>query len=255
VLSRNVGMPIYDADYNPTPINEVRYVDNQFFNTTFGSRIYRHSIAQSKTPAELNALIIAHSNVDKGSGNSGLSSAPALGALMAAPRRILPVTAVDDPHTATEAYLAFAWDGGSATLDGVPVSGGRGWGPTAVGTHTLEVSGVQFEAAVGSGPAPSATLTASATVINSGDTVTLSWSTPTGTFVGAFIDHGVGRLTTPSGQVLVAPTATTTYRLYGATAEGGATAAVTILVDEEPSGLFSDGFESGDTAAWSVTVP
>jgi hypothetical protein len=54
--------------------------------------------------------------------------------------------------------------------------------------------------------------------------------------------------------VQVFPTATTTYRLHVATAEGGATAEVTVWVDELPDGLFADGFESGDLGAWSAAV-
>jgi hypothetical protein len=84
--------------------------------------------------------------------------------------------------------------------------------------------------------------------------VTLSWSTGAGTFTGAFIDHGVGRRTTSSGQVVVYPTATTTYRLYVATAEGGATAEATVWVDEQSAVVFADGFESGDASAWSAAV-
>jgi hypothetical protein len=254
LLSRNVGMPVVDDDRNPLPINAVRYLDNQFHNTTFGDHIYRHSSAGSKTPSELNSLVITHSGIDKGSGNSWLSSPPVLGSLLAAPSRILPVTAVGDNLPSTVSYLGYAWDGGAATLDGVAVSGGRGWGPTGVGAHTLEVAGTQFQATVGVGPAPSAALTASPSVITSGQSVTLSWSTSAGTFLGAFIDHGVGSRTTASGQVVVSPTATTTYRLYVAAEEGGATAEVTVWVDEMPSGLFADGFESGDLSAWSSSV-
>jgi predicted outer membrane repeat protein len=254
VLSNNVGMPLFDDDRNPQPINAVDYVNNQFYNTTFGTRIYRHSIAQSKTPSELNSLVIAHSGVDKGSGNAGLSSAPVLGSLLAAPSRVLPVTAAGDGEPSTVSYLGYAWDGGGATLDGVPVSGGRGWGPTTAGNHTLTVAGTPFQATVGTGPAPSAQLTASPEIISSGQLVTLSWSTQAGTFSGAFIDHGVGRRSTSSGQAQVFPTATTTYRLHVATEEGGATSEVTVWVDELPSGLFADGFESGDASAWSSTV-
>jgi hypothetical protein len=253
-LSSNVGMPLYDDDRNPQPINAVRYLDNQFYNTTFSNRIYRHGIAGSKTPAELNSLVIAHSGVDKGSGNSWLSNAPVLGSLLAAPSRVLPVTAVGDDEPSTVSYLGYAWDGGSATLDGVAVSGGRGWAPTTVGTHTLNVAGTPFQATVGVGPAPAAALTASPPIISSGEPATLSWSTQAGTFIGAFIDHGVGRRASPSGQVQVFPTATTTYRLHVATEEGGATAEVTVWVDEMPAGLFADGFESGDLSAWSSSV-
>ncbi|PWB76535.1 MAG: hypothetical protein C3F15_05210 [Holophagae bacterium] len=254
VLSRNVGMPLFDDDRNPQPINAVQYIDNDFHNATFGDRIYRHSSAGSKTPSEVNSLVITHSGVDKGSGNSWLSSPPVLGSLLAAPSRILPVTAAGDDEPVTASYLGYAWDGGSATLDGASVSGGRGWGPTGVGTHTLDVAGTEFQATVGVGPAPGAALTASPAVITSGQPVALGWSTQAGTYLGAFIDHGVGRRAASSGQVTVYPTATTTYRLYVATAEGGATAEVTVLVDEQPTAVFADGFESGDLSAWSAAV-
>jgi len=254
VLSRNVGMPLFDDDRNPQPINSVRYLDNEFHNTSFADRIYRHSLAQSKTAAELNSLVITHSGVDKGSGNSWLSSAPVLGSLLAAPSRVLPVTAAGDSEPSTRSYLGYAWDGGSATLDGVTVTGGRGWGPTGTGTHTLEVAGTDFLATVGVGPAPSAALTANPTTIAGGQTATLTWATPAGSFLGAFIDHGVGRRTTASGQVVVSPSATTTYRLHVTTAEGGATAQVTVWVDEQPAAIFADGFESGDVSAWSAAA-
>jgi len=40
------------------------------------------------------------------------------------------------------------------------------------------------------------------------------------------------------------------------TEEGGALATETIFVDEmPPSDVFSDGFESGNTSAWSAAVP
>lgn len=51
----------------------------------------------------------------------------------------------------------------------------------------------------------------------------------------------------------VSPSATTTYRLVVMTKEGAAVREVTVYVDEP--GIFSDGFSSGSTAAWSVTVP
>jgi hypothetical protein len=164
------------------------------------------------------------------------------------------VTAAGDDEPVTTSYLGYAWDGGSATLDGASVSGGRGWGPTSAGTHTLDVAGTEFQATVGVGPAPGAALSATPSVITSGQPVTLSWSTQAGTYLGAFIDHGVGRRAASSGQVTVYPTATTTYRLFVATAEGGATAEATVWVDEQPATIFADGFESGDLSAWSSSV-
>ena len=254
ILSRNVGMPIFDDDRNPQPINAVRYNNNDFHNTTFGTKVYRHNTAQSKTPAELNALVIAHSSVDKGFGNSWLSTAPELGALHAVPPRIVNVTAVGDPESATRSYLGYAWDGGNATLDGTPLTGGFGWGPASVGTHNLWVQSTRFQATVGAGPTPAVSFTATPAVATPGQPVTLSWSLVSGTFIDVEIDHGLNPSSTASGQLVVTPSVTTTYSLHVLTEEGGATATATVCVNCE-SPLFSDGFESGDTARWSATIP
>lgn len=254
ILSHNVGMPIFDDDRNPQPINAVRYNNNDFYNTTFGSKVYRHNTAQSKTPAELNALVISHSGVDKGTGNSWLSNPPELGALHAVPHRILNVTAVGDPDSVTRSYLGYAWDGGNATLDGSPVSGGYGWGPTSAGTHNLWVQDNQFQANVGVGPTPAVSFTATPEISTPGQPVTLSWSLVSGTFVDVEIDHGLNPSGTASGQLVVTPSVTTTYSLHMLTEEGGATATATVCVNCE-SPLFSDGFESGDTTHWSATIP
>jgi hypothetical protein len=81
--------------------------------------------------------------------------------------------------------------------------------------------------------------------------VTLSWSTQAGTFLGAFIDHGVGRRA-PSGHAGV-PDRDHDIPIARATAEGGATSEVTVWVDEFLR-IFADGFESGDASAWSSSV-
>ncbi len=253
VLSRNVGMPIFDDDRNPQPINAVRYNNNDFNNATFGSKVYRHNTAQSKTPSELNTLVIPHSGVDKGFGNGWLSTAPELGALLAVPPRILNLTAVGDPESVTRSYLGYAWDGGNATLDGTALSGGYGWGPTSVGTHNLWVQSNQFQAIVGVGPTPAVSFTATPAVSTPGQPVTLAWSLVSGTFVDVEIDHGLSPNPTPSGQLVVTPSVTTTYSLHMATEEGGATATVTVCINCE-SPLFSDGFESGDISVWSTAV-
>ena len=254
ILSRNVGMPIFDDDRNPQPINAVRYNNNDFHNTTFGSKVYRHNTAQSKTPAELNALVIAHSSVDKGFGNSWLSTAPEVGALHAVPPRILNVTAVGDPESVTRSYLGYAWDGGNATLDGTPLNGGFGWGSTSAGTHNLWVQSTRFQATVGVGPTPAVSFTATPAVSTPGQPVTLSWSLVSGTFIDVEIDHGLNPSDSASGQLVVTPSVTTTYSLHMLTEEGGATATATVCINCE-SPLFSDGFESGDTTHWSATNP
>jgi predicted outer membrane repeat protein len=252
-LSLNEGMPIFDDDRNPSPINSVVYNQNSFHNTSFWELVYRHSMQLSQTAAQLNSLVIAHSGVDKGAGNSFLSQPPVLGAIAAVPPQILTQVAAGDPETTTRSYLGYAWSGGNATLDGAAVNDGIGWGATTLGTHTLNVAGEDFQATVSPGPTPMASLSATPQHVGVGEPVTLSWSTTGGNFVSAFIDQGVNISSAPSGQVVVTPSASTTYTLYVVTEEGGTTASATVFVAEEVP-LFSDGFESGNTSAWSGAV-
>ena len=74
-----------------------------------------------------------------------------------------------------------------------------------------------------------------------------------GTFVGMTIDEGMAVASSASGSVVVSPSATTTYRLVVVTKEGAAVREATVYVDDPV--IFADGFNSGSTAAWSVTVP
>jgi peptidoglycan-associated lipoprotein len=81
-------------------------------------------------------------------------------------------------------------------------------------------------------PAPTAELSATPSVISSGDQVTLKWETTGATSVS--IDNGVGDVPT-SGVKTVTPSQTTTYHLT-ATGDGGtADATATVTVNAPPA--------------------
>jgi hypothetical protein len=101
---------------------------------------------------------------------------------------------------------------------------------------------------------PHATLTANPIAISAGQQSQLSWNLSSGTFVDAEMDQGTRITPATSGSVQVSPSATTTYRIFVATEEGGSVAEATVWVDEDPPSIFSDGFESGNTSAWSAAV-
>jgi len=265
VISNTVdrGLLVFDDDRQgsvSTPYNDLRYNGNTIFDQATGAQVYQDPIAGgAKTATELNSLVINRtggtpSTVKSQTNNSNPSSAPKVASIAAAPRVILAEGAAGDPVGATAAFVGYAWTGGSATLNGWPVSGFTGLTQVPVGTHVLNVSGVQRSATVISAEVPSATLTALPPFISSGEQAELQWATTGGTFIGAVLDHGVVIPSTASGSIMVSPTVTTTYHLFVLTAEGGVTSVVTVFVDEDVGSgimIFADGFESGNTSAWN----
>jgi len=250
------GVPAFDNDAETGAINDVRYNGNTFYRPG-SSQIYVDDIEGTYDVPGLNALIVTRAsgrNTDKSAVNNvAAGSAQVVGAIRAVPPRVLPTLAAGEPGAQAPAYLGYAWSGAAATLDGVPVSGNWGVAEVGAGTFTLSVGGTPYQATVAQGPTPAAAFTASPSSISSGQSATLSWATTAGTFIGMTVDQGVAAASAASGSVVVSPSATTTYRLVVVTKEGAAVREATVFVDEPV--IFSDGFNSGTTAAWSVTVP
>jgi len=237
IISNNTGLPIFDDDRTSGPINDVRYNGNQIYSTTFGNQIYTSSAPGycCRTVAQLNSLVITRasgvSTAKSQVPNVASSSPPSVGMILAAPPTILTVNAYGDPAPPTASYLAYAWTGGTATLDGSPVSGNAGLGSyTTAGTHTLAVVGkTPYTATFSQGPTPNLTAQVVPERIPSGGTTTLSWSI-TGTFADIAIDQGVTATCVPSGSAQVSPTTNKTYYVYGNTQEGGTYFPVTVTV-------------------------
>jgi hypothetical protein len=179
------------------------------------------------------------------------STTPTDGFLLGVPPRL----AADTPRTAGEAWLAWAFSGTSATLDGAGVGAGsepnNGLQAAGDALHSLVVSpgSVTRTADVQTAPVPATTLTLGSTCVTGGST-SLSWTTPSGTFLAGMVDQASGGAGA-SGSVTVAPAGSVTFRRLALTTAGGADAAATLDVGSCP--FFSDGFESGDTSAWSST--
>lgn len=145
VFSGNVGMTIRDVDTDEGPINDLRYDGNRFFATTFGDRVYAHNLNARAgiSPAGLNGLVVNRGNgtsTDKSqAANTRATSAITAGGLLAVPPSLpTPVAAAGAP----DAFLAFAWSGGSATLGGQPLADRVGLDPVAAaGGFSLRVDG------------------------------------------------------------------------------------------------------------------
>ncbi|NUM43961.1 MAG: hypothetical protein HUU38_04585 [Anaerolineales bacterium] len=224
VLSNNIGTTLFDGDSNnAVTYNDMRYNENDIYTVTSNS-VYSNSLGPfNRTVAELNDLTIVRSNgpdTDKvQTPNVALDSAPKLGVILAAPSQLLPTHAYGDPAGNVPAYIGYAWSGGSATLNGNPLTGNAGsTSTTNPGTFTLAVGGTSMGSQTLSvGPAPAATFTSSGN-----SPVTLSWVVTAGTFLEAAIDQSGGTLLgAAAGSVNVSPAVETTYSLMVMTREGG----------------------------------
>ena len=262
IITSNDGLPIYDEDRDAGPINRFVYNENSIFSSTYGDDVYKDRLVSPQIVSELNQLVIQRSNgssTEKStSDNVAEDSEISSGYLRAVPRYVIPVTAVGDDDTSTQSYLAFAWSGADATLDGqsLTVPTGVQENPAA-GDHALVVDGIRYVTTVTPVAAPTAVFSASPIAISSGESSVLAWSTPANVFLEMDIDQGVqisGDLA--AGSVEVFPTSTTTYRLFVVTKFGGVVAEATVYVDEDPPELllFADGFESGNTGQWSSST-
>jgi hypothetical protein len=225
IISNNTGLPIFDDDRQPSPINDIRYNSNQIYSTTFGDQVYNNSLPYycCITVPQLNSLVITRSEglstTKSQTPNTLLSSPLVVRTIQSVPQKILSTNANGDPFPPTLAYLGYAWNGGLATLDGQAVSGNAGVSSAGTGTHFLSVGGTNVTASISQAPTPAATFTAS------GDLpVILNWSVTAGTFLDVAIDHGVTIPSSPSGTVQVSPQVYTDYWLYVITKEGGVVA-------------------------------
>jgi hypothetical protein len=278
VFVDQVGLPIYDDDRTLADgggiINDVRYNGNQFFNTTFAQKMYKDSIVQhwAMTTSDLNSLVVDRdsstpNNCNPGSppectdksqvANGTVGSEPTTGRLLAVPPSIIDEVAEGDAATATESFLGYAWSGSSATLNGQNLTSRTGLVEGAdIGSHTLRVDGQNAIDQIANGVEPFSALTAIPAQITAGQSSTLQWQTVAGAFLESGIDWGVDTSSLPSGSRSVSPSHTRTFRLIVATEQGGAPAEATVYVDDDaPETVFEDGFESGNTSAWSSVVP
>jgi len=254
LFAGHAGVAVFDDDRNilSNPINDIRYIDNDFRTQSGSGPVYQNALAGAKTASQLNSLVIDRlpglPDTDKGSGNDDLDDAPELATLMAAPDHAWAPLA-GGPSTAP---LAWAGTGGNATLDGSPVN------PTGLvdanpGSHTLVVANASDAVVVASRLAPELQFSAESAHIPDGGSTTLNWQVATGVFEDGAIDHGVGAVASAVGSIQVSPAVTTTYRFSGVTQEGAITGEATVFVGEAL--IFADDFESGDVDAWSSVTP
>jgi hypothetical protein len=141
LFSENTGIAIWDVDPVNGPFNEMRYDSNQLYS--YGGPVYFNSAAAQGGAdiGTLNNLVLYHPGrqpLDKGNGNTPLFNLPQVGTLLSSP----PSRSTGAPAV-TMTFLAYAWSGRSATLDGQALASmATLLGVGTVGTHTLAVDGV-----------------------------------------------------------------------------------------------------------------
>lgn len=181
------------------------------------------------------------------------SASPADGKLLGVP----PQFAADTALTTGESWLAHGWSGTSARLDGGTLGTNPRNGIVLAGDalHVLDVQNgaVTRNADVSPAAVPRTFLVATAPCPPSGST-SLTWATPSGSFLAALVDQGVGG-GTANGSAVVTPPGTVSYRRAALTREGGAWDEARVYIAGCTDRVFADGFESGGTSMWSATVP
>lgn len=174
VFSANAGLPIWDNETASGPVNQMRYNGNQFYSTSFGDRVYIHN---RQYPGGLSPQELNNSGRSDG-GNVRLTSAPRLGAVLAAP----PFLGFGTPGS-PKTFLAYAWSGRSAVLAGQSLSAKAGLlEATAAGDYGLTVEG----GAVDSTRVAASACTSGPTLCLNGDrfVAEVAWKTASGTGSG-----------------------------------------------------------------------
>jgi hypothetical protein len=148
LFSDNVGVPVFDVDPDAGPINDVRYNGNDFYSPRYP--VYVNTLAdpgrQGMSVAQLNALVVnrgGRPSTDKSQvDNHQLGVAPRVGDLVAVP----PTLPTGAPSSPANAFIAYAWSGRSATLNGQTLPAKNGVLEVAApGTYTLSVDGTAVD--------------------------------------------------------------------------------------------------------------
>lgn len=241
VIGNNSGaVALLDYDPLSSPVNVMQYSNNQIFPG--GAGTYSTSQAPAATSvAQMNALVL-HGVPKAPTANSVPGAAPVVATLLAAPSATLPTSAAGDSAPPTLAYVAAAWSGSTATLNGSQLSGNSVLLPATPGIHMLQAGAVQRNATLNAGAAPALSAAARPKKIAPGSSYTLSWTTLAGNFLGIAFDQKIDAPAVPTGSLSVGPvSASHTIRGILVTREGGARSTNTIQVIADL--IFSDGFE------------
>lgn len=159
IFSDNIGLPVFDDDRQPSPINDTRYDGNLVFSPSFGGAFYTNVIPNAVPPfsvcldaEQMSSLVVQRSGGSSSPKasvpNIDLAAPPSHATLLAVPSRILAAHAAGDPPSSGTAWLGYAWSGAAAQLDGVALADRAGLIEAASGSHELQVDALAPEVAL-----------------------------------------------------------------------------------------------------------
>jgi len=149
LFAGNVGLPIFEDDRTDGPINDMQYNGNEFYSDFFSGSVYTSVVnpppAICVSGSVLNDHVVTRnvgvSTTKSVVDNVDLGSAPLASVLQSAPLAVRTVNASGDDPPPEPVFLAMAWSGGAATLDGNPLAGNTAIAEVFQGSHTLLVGG------------------------------------------------------------------------------------------------------------------
>ncbi len=158
IFSDNIGLPVFDDDRQPSPINDTRYDGNLVFSPSFDGAFFSNVIPNSVPPfsvcldaEQMSSLVVQRSGGSSSPKsivpNVDLVAPPSYATLLAVPSRILAAHAAGDPPSSGTAWLGYAWSGASAQLDGVTLTDRAGLLEATSGGHELQVDALAPEVA------------------------------------------------------------------------------------------------------------
>ncbi len=240
VISNNTGATtLLDYDPGMGPVNVIQYSNNQIFPG--GAGTYSTSQAPgASSVAQMNGLVL-HGVSKAPVANIVPGSPPVVATLLAMPIK-LATGAAGDP-AGPLAYVAAAWSGASATLNGSVLSGNTVLLPATPGIHTLQAGALQRTATLAAGANPVLTTSAQPAQVGPGSGYNLSWSTLAGTFLDIAFDQQIVVPWLSSGVFRVAPvSASQTVRGVLIAQEGGAASNGNTVI-YNPDVIFQYGLE------------
>jgi predicted outer membrane repeat protein len=224
----NSGMAIFDDDRNisNSPYNAVIYNSNSFYSTFYPQKeIYRDSLSNKKTASGLNSLVIDRSAgglpaTDKSMDNNNidLASSPVTGMILAVPSAILTTKASGDENLTYYSFLAYAWNGSPADLNGNPLNGSTSVTPTNLPmSYALNVNGTSYTGSINDDTGPIATFT----ITPSGLSYVLNWSVICNGFLDSYIDQDISASTITTNTVTITAPDDLTFHFYALAQDGG----------------------------------